>query len=97
VALQHHVEHPLGLVRELVLAQPPDPLVRVDRHRPGGRLELPAEDLHERGLSRAVRPDEAVAVPAPELHRDVGEKDLRPELHGNAGSDDHWKTFGSRK
>jgi hypothetical protein len=71
VAHQHHVEHPLLLVGELVLAQLAQALVGIDRHRACGRLEVAAEDLHEGGLAAAVRADQAIAVPAAELDVDV--------------------------
>ena len=78
VAHQHHVEHALVLVRELVLAQLPHALVRVDRHRPRRRLEIAAEDLHERRLAAAVGADQAIAVATAELHVDVLEEGLAP-------------------
>ena len=37
----------------------------------------------------AVGPDRAVAVAAAEFHGDVRKQGLNPELHGNAGGDDH--------
>ncbi len=89
VAHQHHVEHALVLEGELVLAQPSHPLAGVDRHRPRARLQLAAQDLHERRLAAAVGADQAVAVAAAELDGDVLEQGLGPELHGNAGDDDH--------
>ena len=60
-----------------------------DRHRPRARLQLPARDLHERGFSAAIRADQAVAIPAAELHGDIRKKGLGPELHGDVGGDDH--------
>jgi hypothetical protein len=90
VAHQHHVQHALVLVGELVLAQPSHPLGSVDRHRARGWLELAAQDLHERRLAAAVGADQAVAVSAAELDGDVLEQGLGPELHGNAGGDNHW-------
>jgi hypothetical protein len=35
----------------------------------------------------SIRPQR---YPPAELHRDVGEQRLGPELHGDAGGDDHW-------
>jgi DNA-binding helix-hairpin-helix protein with protein kinase domain len=52
----------LALVRELVLAQPPHPLVGIEP---------------------------AIAVPTAELHGNIRKKGLGPELHGDAGGDDH--------
>ena len=99
VAHQHHVEHPLVLVGELVLAQLADALVGVDRHRARGGLEVAAEDLHEGRLAAAVGADQAVAVAAAELDVDVLEQGLGPELHGDAGGDDHgtWKSAKNKK
>ena len=71
----------------------PHPLVGIDRHRPRARLQLAAQDLHERRLAAAVGADQAIAVPVAGLHGDVREKGLGPELHGHAEGDDHW---GSR-
>jgi hypothetical protein len=89
VAHQHHVEDALGFIGELVLAEPAEALVRVDRDRARARLELAGEDLHERGFPAAVRADQAVAVAAAELDVDVGKEGLGPVLHGDAGGDDH--------
>jgi len=86
---QHHVQHSLALERKLILPQPPHPLIRVDRHRPRARLQLPAQNLHERRLAAAVRPDQTITIPAAELHGDIRKKGLGPELHGDAGGDDH--------
>ena len=57
----------LPLQAELVLAQPPHPLVGIDRHRPRARLQLPAQDLHERGLAAPVGTDQPVAVAAADV------------------------------
>jgi len=45
-----------------------------DRHRPRARLQLPARDLHGSGLAAAVSADQALAVPADELHGNVCKK-----------------------
>jgi len=71
VALQHHVQHALVFERELVLPQPPHPLVGIDRHRARGGLQLAAQDLHEGGLAAAVGADQPVAVAAAELDGDL--------------------------
>ncbi len=68
-----------------------------DRHRPRTRLQLPAQDLHESGLAAAVRPDQPIAIPSAELHGDVREKGLGPELHGDAGGDDHLRVPRNKK
>src|SRR4051812_10226666 len=89
VAHQHYVENPLVLVGELVLAQLADALVAVDRHRARGGFETAAEDLHEGRLAAAVGADQAIAIPAAEFDGHVLEQGLGPELHGDAGGDDH--------
>jgi hypothetical protein len=68
-----------------------------DRHRPRARLQLPAQNLHESGLAAAVSADQALAIPAAELHGDVGEKGLGAELHGDVGGDDHLEGFRKLK
>ena len=89
VAHQHDVEYALVFVGELVLAQAPDALVGVDGDVARRGLQFAAEDLHERGLAAAVGADQAVAVAAAELDRDVIEQGPGPVLHGDAGCGDH--------
>lgn len=55
-----------------------------------------AQDLNERRLTSAVRPDQPLAVRAPELHGDVRKQELGLEPHGDAGDDDHWDS-GNKK
>ena len=90
--MQHDVEHALVLVGELVLPQLAEPLVGIDRHLARRRLELAAEDLHERRLAAAVGADQAVAIAAAELDGDVLEQGLGPELHRDIGGNQHGKT-----
>ena len=89
VAHQHDVEHAHVLVRELVLLELAQPLVRVERDIAARRLEIAAEDLHQRRLAAAVRADQAVAIAVAELDADVLEQGLRPELHGDVGGGQH--------
>ncbi len=71
VTHDHRVDHGEFLERELVLAQLADARVGLDRDVAVRRLELSAEHLHERGLTRAVRADEPVAMAVSELHGNV--------------------------
>jgi hypothetical protein len=57
----------------------------------------PALDLHESGFAAAVRPDQPIAIPAAELHGDVREQGLGPELHGDTGGDDHFEVLEIKK
>ena len=52
---------------------------------PRGRLEVAAQDLHERRLAAAVGADQAVAIAVAELDRDVLEQGLGAELHRDVG------------
>ncbi len=89
VAHQHHVEHALVFVAELVLAQVGHALVLVLGDVAGGRVKRTAEDLHQRGLAGAIGADQAVAVALAELGVDVFEEGLGPELLGDIGGDEH--------
>src|SRR2546427_560281 len=62
-----------------------------DRHRPRARLQLPAQNLHETWTCRSRSRRSAHSDSPAELHGDVGEKGRAPELHGDAGGDDHWE------
>lgn len=67
------------------------PPVHCHRSPPSPRpAPAPAQGLHERRLAAANCPDQAIAVPAADFHGEDREKGLGPELHGNAGGDDHW-------
>jgi len=56
VALQHHVQHPLRLEGELILAQPAHPFVGVDCNRAGAGLEFATQDLHKVDLPLPLAP-----------------------------------------
>lgn len=77
------------LVVVMVLLQKAHAAILVDRNRAGGRLLLAGEDLHEGRFAGAVRADQAVTAARREFHRDVFEKRLLAEAHGNVGSCDH--------
>ena len=98
MAHQHHVEHAHVLVGELILLELAQPLVRVERDVAARRLEVAAEDLHQRRLAAAVRADQAVTIPVAELDADVLEQGLRPELHGDVGGGQHLeiRSWGSK-
>ncbi len=89
VAHQHDVEHPHVFVRELVLLQLAQALAAVDRDRTRARLEVAAENFHERGLAAAVGADQAIAIAVAEPDRDVFEQRLAAELHGDVGGAEH--------
>ena len=88
VAHDHGVDDPLVLEGELVLAQLAEPGARLDHHLPGGRFQVPAEDLHEGGLAAAVGADQPVAVTIAELDGDILEQRPGAELHGDIGGGD---------
>ena len=92
VAHHHDVEHAHVFVRELVLAQLAETHVRLQRDVAGARLEVAAEDLHERRLATAVRADQTIAVALAEFDRDILEQGLRPELHRDVGSRKHGRS-----
>src|SRR6266853_350931 len=68
-----------------------------DRHRPRARLQLPAQNLHERRFAAAVRTDQPITIPAAELHGHVRKKRAGHELHGDAGGDDHGEILETKK
>jgi hypothetical protein len=57
----------------------------------GARLQIAAEDLHERRLAAAVRADQAIAVAVGELDGDVLEQRLGAELNRNIRSSKHFR------
>ena len=81
IAHDHRVDDPEFVEGELVLAQ--------DAHFAGADhiahllLELAREDLHERGLARAVGSRETVASPRIESRGHILEQDLRAVTHGD--------------
>src|SRR5690606_16935481 len=84
------------------LAQLPEAHVRLEHGLPARRLEVAAEDLHQRRLARTVGADQAVAVAVGELGVDVLEQGLRPELHRevycgkHSVSCPHWRGRSNR-
>ena len=85
VAHHHDVEHAHVLEGELVLAELAQTLAGVEHDVAARRLQIAAEDLHERGLAAAVRADQAVAIALTELDGNVFEERLGAELHGDVG------------
>ncbi len=67
VAHHHHVEYPHFFKRKLILTQFTQTLVLIQHHVAGRRLEIAAQDLHERRLATAVRADQTVAVTVAEF------------------------------
>jgi len=87
MTLQHHIQHPLALERELILPQPPYPLVRVDRHGPRGSAPAPARIFMNVDLPQPFAPI-SPSDSAAEFHGDVAKR-AWPELHSDTGGDDH--------
>jgi len=65
------------------------PLFLADADSARCRHQIAAENFHEGGFAAAIGADQAVTVAITELHRDVLEQGLVPELHGNSGCCDH--------
>ena len=94
VTLHHHVKHALVFVTELVLVQLAQAQPGLQHHFACARLQVPAQDLHQRGLATAVGADQAIAVAIGELDRNLLEERFRAELdrqigrgkHGSAGA-----------
>ena len=89
MTLHHHVEHALVLVAELVLVQLAQAQAGLQHDLAGTRLELAAEDFHERRLAAAVGADQAIAIAIGELDGDVFEQRLGAELNGDVGGGEH--------
>ena len=79
VAQDHRLQHLLIIVLELVLLQDRHPQVLGNGDLPGGRLQLPGEDLEEGGLPRPVGADDAVAVARGKLEAGPCKKLLPPK------------------
>src|SRR4029078_13486118 len=79
------VEHAEIFETELILAKLAQPLAAVEDDIARGRLEIAAQDFHERRLAAAVGADQAVAIAVAELDRDVLEQGLGAELHRDVG------------
>jgi hypothetical protein len=89
VTLHHHIEDALILVAELILIQLAEAHPGLQHHIAGARVEIAAQDLHERGFAAAVSADQAVSVAVREFYGDLLEQRLGAELHGNIGSGEH--------
>ncbi len=89
MAAHDHVEHALILVAELVLIQLAEPHPDLQHHVAGACLEIAAQHLHERGLARTVRADQAVTIAVAELDRHLLEERLGAELNGDIGCGKH--------
>ena len=76
-------------VLEVILLEHADPHVFADRDVAGARLDFAREDLQQRRLPGTVRSDQAVAVAARELERDIFEEDAFAELKREVGGRDH--------
>ncbi len=86
VSLQHHVEHALSLVGELILIELPETQPRLQHHHAHGLFQLAAQHLHEGRLAATVRADQAVAIAIRKLDRDLLEQRLGTELNRDIGS-----------
>ena len=84
VSHQDDIDYAHIFVGKLVLPQLAHALTLVDDDISSARLEIAAEDFHERGFAAAVGADKAVAVALTELDRDVFEQGLADELHSDA-------------
>ena len=94
VALHDRVEDCLALIGEVVLLEHRHTVLRVERDVALRGLEVAGEDAKERGLARAVRADDAVAVARQELQVDVRKEVLAVEIDGHTGNIQHDdKTF----
>eukprot|EP01133_Synstelium_polycarpum_P022954 gene22953-biopygen19479 len=83
VAHHDHVEHAHVFKRKLVLAQLAQALVGIEHDIAARRVQVAAEDLHERRLAAAVRADQAIAVAVAELDGDILKQWLGAKLHRN--------------
>src|SRR6202041_3284447 len=79
----------LGIVAELVLIQLAETHAGLQHDVAGARFEIAPQQLHERGLAGAVRPDQAIAIPVGKLDRDLFEEGFGAELNGDVGSGKH--------
>jgi hypothetical protein len=62
VAHDHGVEHPVVFEGELVLAQLAEALARLHRDVSRRRLQVAAQNLHQRRFAAAVGADQTVAI-----------------------------------
>ena len=74
---------------EVILGKHAEPLVRLDAHGAGGRLDLARQALQERRLSGAVGADEPIAIAGRELDVHLFEQGLAAERDGEVLNGDH--------
>jgi len=86
---QHDVEHPLLFEFELVLAELAQALALVNGDVAVGRLEIAAQDFHQRRLAAAIGADQAIAVAVAKFDRHVFEERLGAELDCEICSGEH--------
>ena len=81
----HHddVEDAHVFKRKLVLAQLAQALVGIEHDVAARRVQVAAQDLHERRLAAAVRADQAIAVAVAEFDGDILKQWLGAKLHRN--------------
>ena len=80
---QHHVQHAVVFIGELVLTQFAEALALVQHDFARALLQIATEDLHEGGFAAAVGTDQTVTVTVAEFDGDVLEQRLGAELHGD--------------
>src|SRR4051812_44891959 len=73
----------------MILGKHAEPLVRLDAHGAGGRLDLARQTLEERRLSGSVGADEPIAVARRELDVHLFEQGLAAERDGKVLDGDH--------
>ena len=95
VAEDDGVEHRVVVEGKVILLEHRHTGFGVDRHRAGGRLEIPGQDAQEGRFSRAVCADHAVAVAGGELQIHVGKQILSAEIQADIGYGNHKGPPGS--
>src|SRR5882762_5457055 len=81
------VDDAVFVKRELILPQNAH-LLR-PRDRSAGRVDLPSQNLHKRGLARAIRPGDGVAAPGHKGAGHILEENARAEAHGDVIDREH--------
>ena len=89
VAHDDRVQDRIIIVLELVLLEHRHADAGLDLHMAVGGVLRPRQDFQQGGLSRAVGPDDAVAVSGVELEIGVFEEHAAPVLHAQVGNSDH--------
>jgi hypothetical protein len=87
VSHDRRVDHAESVKGVLVLAQ--DAQLRWTRNRSALRRLIAGQQLHERGLARAIGPGEPVAPPRGKRRGHVLEEHLRAEPHGHTADRNH--------